>query len=279
MLFWEKCDTMEKKEDPTLLRDQKKESAMRENHTENHTIEGRNPVYEALQADLPIDKIFLSETVKKEPLGKLLRLAKEKGVVVQTVGQTKLAALTQTDGAHQGIVAVCTAVPYVGVADILRRAEERGEPPFVVIADEIADPHNLGAIIRTANACGAHGVIIPKHRSVGLTAVVAKASAGALAHTPVAKVTNLPACMDELKERGLWITGADMAGEKTLWESDLTGAVGLVVGSEGKGMSRLVREKCDFLVRIPMAGQINSLNASVAASLLLYEVLRRRMIG
>lgn len=239
------------------------------------TIEGRNPVYEALAAGTPIDKLYISETARREALGKLLRLAKEKNVPVMWVKPAKLDTLASTT-AHQGVVALGMALPYASLSDILKAAADKNEPPFVVLADEITDPHNLGAIIRTANACGAHGVVIPKNRSVGLNATVAKASAGAISHTPVCRVTNLAACMDELKQQGLWMTGADMAGKTDLFHSDLSGAVGLVIGSEGKGISRLIREKCDFLVRIPMVGQINSLNASVAAAVMMYEVLRHR---
>lgn len=243
---------------------------------EKSTIEGRNPVWEALRAELPLDKILVSETARREPLGKIFALAKQSGVPVQTVRPQKLAELAETE-ASQGIVAVCAAARYAQVDELLAHAEEKGRPPFLIIADEITDPHNLGAIIRTANAAGADGVIISKNRSAGIGPIVAKTSAGAVSHTPVARVTNLAQEIDRLKERGLWVTGADMNGETDLYHSSLTGPIALVVGSEGKGISRLVREKCDFLVRIPMLGEINSLNASVAAAVMMYEIVRQRM--
>lgn len=241
-----------------------------------NTIEGRNPVTEALRSGTPIDKILISETARREALGKIFALAKQRGIPVQTVRAKKLAELAETE-ASQGVIAVCAAASYVSVEDILQRAEEKGKPPFLILADEITDPHNLGAIIRTANAVGADGVIIPKNRSAGSNAVVAKTSAGAVSYTPVARVTNLGQTIDRLKEKGIWVTGADMSGETTLYQSDLTGPMALVVGSEGKGISRLVREKCDFLVQIPMFGEINSLNASVAAAVMMYEIVRQRL--
>lgn len=241
-----------------------------------NNIEGRNPVTEALRSGTPIDKILVSETARRETLGKIFSLAKQRGIPVQTVRAKKLAELAETE-ASQGVIAVCAAASYVSVEDILQRAEEKGKPPFLIIADEITDPHNLGAMIRTANAVGADGVIIPKNRSAGSNAVVAKTSAGAVSYTPVARVTNLGQTIDRLKEKGIWVTGADMSGENTLYQSDLTGPIALVVGSEGKGISRLIREKCDFLVQIPMFGEINSLNASVAAAVMMYEIVRQRL--
>lgn len=243
---------------------------------ERNTIEGRNPVFEALTAGMPIDKILVSETAKKEALGKIFRLAKEKGVPVQTVKPQKLSELSETE-ASQGVIALCAAASYVSVEDLLLRAEKKGTAPFLIIADEITDPHNLGAIIRTANAAGADGVIIPKNRSAGIGAIAAKTSAGAVSYTPVARVVNLGQTIDRLKERGVWVMGADMSGESDLFHSDLTGPIAVVVGSEGKGISRLIKEKCDFLVRIPMLGEINSLNASVAAAVMMYEIVRQRM--
>lgn len=240
------------------------------------TIEGRNPVYEALASGTPIDKILVSETARRESLYKLLRLAKEKGVPVQTVHPSKLDAVAQTQS-NQGVVALGMQSHYVSVDDLLARAAQKNEPPFLVIADEITDPHNLGAILRTANACGVHGVVIQKNRSAGLNATVAKTSAGAVSYTPVARVTNIASCLDQLKAAGLWIAGADMRGQQDLFHADLSGALGLVIGSEGKGIGRLVREKCDFLVRIPMLGEINSLNASVAAAVMMYEAVRCRI--
>lgn len=239
------------------------------------TIEGRNPVTEAIASGASIDKILISETAQRNSLGKLLRLAKENGINVQFVNPKKISEIAETES-NQGVIAYASEASYVSLDDIFKRAEEKGEPPFIIIADEITDPHNLGAIIRTANATGVHGVIIGKNRSVGLTATVNKTSAGALNYTPVAKVTNLAKTIDELKTRGVWVTGADMSGESELFCSDMSGAIAIVVGAEGKGISRLVKEKCDFLVQIPMCGEINSLNASVAASLMMYEVLRNR---
>ena len=239
------------------------------------TVEGRNPVFEALCADLPIEKIYISNRAAGSQVTKLIDMAKKKGVPFKAVAPDKIDELATTDS-NQGVVAVCSAVSYVTVEDILRRATEKGEAPFVILADEITDPHNLGAIIRTANAVGAHGVIIPKNRSAGVNSVVFKTSAGAAAHTPVARVNNLSQTMDELKKQGLWITGADMAGEQEMCDADLKGAIAIVVGSEGKGIMKKVKEHCDFLVRIPMLGEINSLNASVAAAVLMYEALRQR---
>lgn len=239
------------------------------------TVEGRNPVYEALKSDMSIDKILISETAQKGALGKIISLAREKGITVSYVNPKKISEVSSTD-VNQGVIAFCAEASYVSLTDILNKAKEKGEDPFLIIADEICDPHNLGAIIRTANAVGAHGVIIPKNRSVGLNATVNKTSAGALNYTPVCKVTNIAKTIDELKKSGVWVTGADMSGESELFCADMSGAIAIVVGAEGKGISRLVKEKCDFLVRIPMCGEINSLNASVAASLMMYEALRKR---
>lgn len=257
---------------------EKNKKTVREAHAPQNdrvTIEGRNPVYEALAAGRPIDKIWISETVRPSGIKKLTDLARERQVPVQTVKPQKINLLSRTE-ASQGVVAVCSAVQYASLEDLFRRAEEKGTPPFIIIADEITDPHNLGAIIRSANAAGADGVIIPKNRSVGLDAVAAKTSAGAVHYTPVVRVTNLAQTAEALQARGLWLVGADMSGEKSLFESDMTGAIGLVVGSEGKGISRLLREKCDFMVKIPMLGEIESLNASVAAAVMMYEIVRQR---
>ncbi|MBQ2696224.1 MAG: 23S rRNA (guanosine(2251)-2'-O)-methyltransferase RlmB [Clostridia bacterium] len=243
--------------------------------TEKMTIEGRNSVFEALAAGRPIDKIWISETVRPGGVKKLMDLAKEKQVPVQFVKPQKINSVSQTE-ASQGVVAVCGAVQYAALEDLFLKAEKKQTPPFFIIADEITDPHNLGAIIRSANAAGADGVIVPKNRSAGLDAVAAKTSAGAVHYTPVVRVTNLSQTIDVLKERGLWLAGADMSGEKSLFESDLTGPIALVVGSEGKGISRLLREKCDFMVKIPMLGEIESLNASVAAAIMMYEIVRQR---
>ena len=245
--------------------------------TELTTIEGRNPVYEAVAADLPIEKVYISNRAVGSQISKIIALAKEKGVPYKSVPPDRIDEMAKTE-ANQGIVAVCSEVSYSSVADILNRAKEKNESPFVIIADEITDPHNLGAIIRTANAVGAHGVIIPKNRSAGVSPVVFKTSAGAAAYTLIARVGNLTRAMDELKQNGLWITGADMAGEQEMCAADLTGPIALVVGSEGKGITKKIRDNCDFFVRIPMVGEINSLNASVAAAVLMYEALRQRRL-
>lgn len=243
--------------------------------TEKVTIEGRNAVFEALSAGRALDKIFISETVRPGGVKKIFDLAREKGVPVQTVKPQKISLLEQTESS-QGVVAICSAASYARLEDLFKRAEEKNHSPFIIIADEITDPHNLGAIIRSANAAGADGVIIPKNRAAGLDAVAMKTSAGAAHHTPVVRVTNLVQTAEELKERGVWIVGADMAGEKSLFDENLTGSIALVIGSEGKGISRLLKEACDFLVQIPMLGEIESLNASVAAAIMMYEVVRQR---
>ena len=243
---------------------------------ERMTVEGRNPVFEALSAGRPIDKIWISETVRPGGVAKITELARQKQIPVQFVKPQKVDAMSQTE-ASQGFVALCSAVQYAQLEDLFQKAAEKGTQPFFILADEITDPHNLGAIIRSANAAGADGVIIPKNRSIGLDAVVAKTSAGALYHTPVVRVTNLVQTAEGLKERGLWLVGADMNGSSGLYDTDLTGAVGLVVGSEGKGISRLLKNTCDFLVSIPMLGETESLNASVAAAVMMYEIVRQRL--
>ncbi|MBO5734401.1 MAG: 23S rRNA (guanosine(2251)-2'-O)-methyltransferase RlmB [Clostridia bacterium] len=241
---------------------------------EKNTIEGRNPVFEALVSDAPIEKIFISETAHGSQISKIIAEAKHRGVMYKSVSADRIDEIAETQS-NQGVVALVSQVSYCTLSDILDLAEQKGEKPFIIICDEITDPHNLGAIIRTANAAGVHGVVIPKNRAVGVNAVVFKTSAGAAAHTLVAKVGNLSQAINELKDRGVWITGADMSGTE-MYKEDLTGAIAVVVGSEGKGISKKIRENCDFLVSIPMVGQINSLNASVAASVIMYEVLRQR---
>lgn len=238
-------------------------------------IEGRNPVLEALKAGREIDKIMVPKGEKNGSIIEILRLAREKKILVSEVDRARIEQLAETDG-HQGVIAFCAAHTYASVEDILRRAEEKGEAPFIILCDRITDPHNLGSILRTANCAGAHGVIIPKHDSVSLNATVAKTSVGAVEFTPVAKVTNLGRTIDDLKKKNIWVAGADGSGEQNMYEADFSGGIALVIGSEGEGISRLVREKCDFLVRIPMKGEITSLNASVAAALLMYEVVRGR---
>lgn len=239
-------------------------------------IEGRNAVIEALRAGISIDKIFIVRGETDATLGHIASAAREKGIVVVDSDRRKLDNMSRTH-AHQGVIAIAAVREYATVDDILGAARTRGEPPLVVVCDEISDPHNLGAIIRTAECAGAHGVIIPKRRSAGLTAVVGKTSAGAVAHLPVARVANLTALLKELKDDGLWIFGADAAGDRPLYEADLKGPAAIVIGSEGSGMSRLVAEQCDFKVSIPLRGQINSLNASAAAAVLLYEAVRQRL--
>ena len=241
-------------------------------------IEGRNAVIEALRAGTPIDKIFLARGETDAALAHIAAAARDRGVVVVECDRRKLDFMSCTH-AHQGVIAQAAVREYASVDDILNAAREKGEPPLVVVCDELSDPHNLGAVIRTAECAGAHGVIIPKRRSAGLTAVVAKTSAGAVSHIPVARVPNLTACLKELKDEGLWVFGADAAGDRTLYEADLKGPAAIVIGSEGDGMSRLVAQTCDVLVRIPMKGRLNSLNASAAAAILLYEAVRQRLPG
>lgn len=238
-------------------------------------IEGRNAVIEALRAGRTIDKIYIAKGDVDQTLGHIASKARSAGVVVVEADRRKLDAMSQTH-AHQGVIALCAVKEYCTVADILAIAQARGDPPFVIVCDEISDPHNLGAIIRSAECAGAHGVIIPKRRSAGLTAVVDKTSAGAVEHVAIARVPNLSAAIGELKKSGLWVYGAAAEGASPMWQTDLTGPVCLVIGSEGDGIGRLVRENCDFLVSIPLKGQISSLNASAAAAVLMYEVLRQR---
>ena len=239
-------------------------------------IEGRNAVIEALRAGTAIDKIYLQKGETDKTLGHIASKARSAGAVVVEADRRKLDAMSRTH-AHQGVIALCAVREYAGVEDILRLAEDRGEAPLLVICDELSDPHNLGAVIRTAECAGAHGVIIPKRRSAGLTAVVAKTSAGAVAHVPVARVPNLPALLKELKDRGVWVFGTAADGTTALYDADLKGPAAIVIGSEGGGMGRLVAESCDFLVSIPMRGKLNSLNASAAAAILLYEAVRQRL--
>ncbi|UOR10628.1 23S rRNA (guanosine(2251)-2'-O)-methyltransferase RlmB [Halobacillus amylolyticus] len=237
-------------------------------------IIGKNSVQEALRSGRSINKVFASDQLQHQALKKLEQLAKENGIIVQRVPKKKIDQLV--DGNHQGVAAAVAAYEYSNIDDLFARAEEKGETPFFIILDEIEDPHNLGSILRTADASGAHGVIIPKRRSVGLTATVAKTSTGAIEYIPVARVTNLSRAIDELKERFVWVVGTDAEGTEDYRQLDGNMAIALVIGSEGKGMSRLTKEKCDWMVRLPMAGQVTSLNASVAASLLMYEVYRKR---
>lgn len=238
-------------------------------------IEGRNPVIEALKSGRPIEKIFIAKGDVSGSIREIIGIAKEKKLVIQNVDRNKLNEMSLSH-AHQGVIAIVSAHHYVEVQDIIQKAKAKGEDPFIVILDEITDPHNLGSILRTADACGAHGVIIPKRRSVGLTPVVAKSSAGAIEYIPVAKVSNIVQTIEILKEEGFWIAGAEMEGQEYYYQTDLKGSIAIVIGSEGKGIGRLVKEKCDFLLKIPMRGQVSSLNAAVAGAILMYEVRRQR---
>ena len=250
---------------------------MPDNEIKNEIVEGRNAVIEALRAGRAIDKIFIAKGDVDKTLGHIASKARDKGIVVVECDRKKLDFMSQTH-AHQGVIALCAVREYCTVEDIFAVAEERGEKPFIIVCDEISDPHNLGAIIRSAECAGAHGVIIPKRRSAGLTAIVDKASAGAAEHMAIARVPNIPAAIKELKDRGLWVYGTAADEQSDLWHTDFTGNVALVIGSEGDGMGRLVRESCDFIVSLPMKGQVSSLNASAAAAIVMYEVLRQRSV-
>ena len=239
-------------------------------------IEGRNAVIEALRAGAAIDKIYLAKGETDSALGHIASKARAAGIVVVEADRRKLDGMSATR-AHQGVIAIAAVREYAQVEDILAAAHEKGEPPLLVVCDELSDPHNLGAVIRTAECAGAHGVIIPKRRSAGLTAIVAKTSAGAVSHLPVARVPNLTALLKALKEEGLWVFGTAAGGTTSLYGADLKGPAAIVIGSEGDGMGRLVREQCDFLISIPMKGHIDSLNASAAAAILLYEAVRQRL--
>lgn len=257
---------------------------MQESNNENilydreHTfvIEGRNAVLEAFRSGKTIDKVFVQDGCQDGPVRTIIREAKKHDTILNFVKKERLEQLSQT-GRHQGVIAYAAAYGYSEIDDMLKLAQERGEDPFLILLDGIEDPHNLGAVIRTANIAGAHGVIIPKRRAVGLTATVAKTSAGALNYTPVAKVTNLVKTMESLKQKGIWFVCADMDGER-MYDINLKGPIALVIGSEGEGVSRLVKENCDFVASIPMKGEINSLNASVAGGVLAYEIVRQRIM-
>lgn len=243
---------------------------------EEFTIEGRNAVLEAFRSGKPIDKLFILDGCQDGPIQTIKREAKKHDTMLKFVPKERLDQMSET-GKHQGVIAYAAAYEYAEVEDILQNARDKGEAPFIVLLDNIEDPHNLGAIIRTANQAGAHGVIIPKNRAVGLTATVARTSAGALNYTPVARVTNLAKTIEELKKEGLWFVCADMDGTR-MYDLDLKGAIGLVIGNEGEGVGRLVKEKCDMVATIPMKGDIDSLNASVAAGVLAYEIVRQRLL-
>lgn len=248
---------------------------MDETEFKNELIEGRNAVIEALRAGRAIDKIYINKGEVDKTLGHIASKARDKGIVVVECDRRKLDFMSVTK-AHQGVIAICAVREYCSIDDIFALAEERGEDPFIIICDEISDPHNLGAIIRTAECAGAHGLIIPKRRSAGATAIVDKASAGAAEHALIARVPNIPAAIKDLKGRGLWVYGTAADGTSDLWHTDFSGPVALVIGSEGDGMSRLVKESCDYIVSLPMHGKLNSLNASAAAAISMYEILRQR---
>lgn len=246
-----------------------------EKHVNENMIEGRNAVLEAFRSGKPIDKLYVLDGCQDGPVRTIVREARKHDTLIQFVEKERLSQLSAT-GKNQGVIALAAAYEYSEVEDMLELARERGEDPFLILLDNIEDPHNLGAIIRTANLAGAHGVIILKRRAVGLTATVAKTSAGALNYTPVAKVTNMTRTMEELKEKGLWFVCADMGGS-SMYDLNLKGPIGLVIGNEGEGVSRLVKDHCDYIASIPMKGDIDSLNASVAAGVLAYEIVRQRL--
>lgn len=248
---------------------------MEEKQINELLVEGRNPVTEALRAGKPVDRVYILDGCKDGPVMTIKREAGKRNVQIKYVEKERLDRMSET-GRHQGVIASVAAYEYGTVEDILRLAREKGEPPFIILLDNIEDPHNLGAIIRTANLAGAHGVIIPKNRAVGLTAVVARTSAGALNYTPVARVANLTKTIEQLKEEGLWFVCADMDGTR-MYDLNMKGPIGLVIGNEGTGVGRLVKEKCDMVAAIPMKGEIDSLNASVAAGVLAYEIVRQRL--
>lgn len=258
------------------MRDKQKREQAQEPEGESLVIEGRNAVLEAFRSGKTIDKLFILDGCKDGPIQSVVREARKQDTIINYAAKERLNQLSAA-GKHQGVIAYAAAYAYATIADMIKLAEKKGEPPFLFLLDGIEDPHNLGAIIRTANLAGAHGVIIPKHRAVGLTSTVARTSAGALNYTPVAKVTNLAGTIEELKAQGMWFVCADMGG-KMMYQLNLKGSIGLVVGNEGKGVGRLIRDKCDMIASIPMKGDIDSLNASVAAGVLAYEIVRQRMI-
>ena len=249
---------------------------MEEKKMNSQQIEGRNAVMEAFRSGKPIDKVYILDGCQDGPIRSIVREAKKHDTILNFVTKERLNQISET-GRHQGVIAQAAAHEYVSLEDILQTAADRGEQPLIMICDGLTDPHNLGAVIRSAETAGAHGVIIPKRRSVGLTATAAKASAGAIEHIGVARVTNLSAAIDTLKEKGVWVFGADAGGDTSLYQTNFVGATAIVIGSEGSGLSRLVREKCDGIVSIPMKGRVNSLNASAAAAVLLYEAVRQRI--
>ena len=246
------------------------------NMSDENIIEGKNAVIEAIRAGRALDKIFLARGSSDKALGFIASNARNAGIAVTECDRRKLDAMSATGGAHQGVIAVAAAREYCSVDDILAHARALDEPPFIVVCDGLEDPRNLGAVIRCAECAGAHGVIIPRHHSAGITAAADKASAGAAEHMLIARVSNLSSALQELKKAGLWVYGAEADGSSRLWHTDMKGPICLVIGSEGHGLSRLMRDHCDFIMNIPMAGQVNSLNASAAAAILLYEIVRQR---
>ncbi len=238
-------------------------------------LEGRNSVLEALKSGRSINRIFVAKGDREGSINQIIAMARERHTIIQEVDRAKLDAMSQTF-AHQGVIALVAAKDYTDLDDILKAAEESGRPPFIIILDEITDAHNLGSVLRTANAAGVHGVIIPKRRAIGLTSAVSKASAGAVEYVPVARVTNIVQTIEYLKKQNIWVVGTDASGEKAYFDSDLSGSIALVIGSEGEGMGRLIRESCDFVVNIPMMGQISSLNAAVAGAVVAFEIVRQR---
>ena len=258
-----------------MKNNENKNIELSEEFFEETKIEGRNPVLEAFRSGKTVDKLFVLDGCQDGPVKSITREARKQDTIIHYVSKERLDQMSETH-THQGVIAICAAYKYAEVEDILEAARQKGEAPFIFLLDGITDPHNLGAIIRTANLAGAHGVIIPKNRAVGLTATVARTSAGAINYTPVAKVTNLGKTIEELKKQGLWFVCADMGGE-VMYRLNLKGPIGLVIGNEGEGVSRLVREKCDYIASIPMHGDIDSLNASVAAGVLAYEIVRQRL--
>lgn len=258
-----------------MKNNENKNIELSEEFFEETKIEGRNPVLEAFRSGKTVDKLFVLDGCQDGPVKSITREARKQDTIIHYVSKERLDQMSETH-THQGVIAICAAYKYAEIEDILEAARQKGEAPFIFLLDGITDPHNLGAIIRTANLAGAHGVIIPKNRAVGLTATVARTSAGAINYTPVAKVTNLGKTIEELKKQGLWFVCADMGGE-VMYRLNLKGPIGLVIGNEGDGVSRLVREKCDYIASIPMHGDIDSLNASVAAGVLAYEIVRQRL--
>ena len=258
-----------------MKNNENKNIELSEEFFEETKIEGRNPVLEAFRSGKTVDKLFVLDGCQDGPVKSITREARKQDTIIHYVSKERLDQMSETH-THQGVIAICAAYKYAEVEDILEAARQKGEAPFIFLLDGITDPHNLGAIIRTANLAGAHGVIIPKNRAVGLTATVARTSAGAINYTPVAKVTNLGKTIEELQKQGLWFVCADMGGE-VMYRLNLKGPIGLVIGNEGDGVSRLVREKCDYIASIPMHGDIDSLNASVAAGVLAYEIVRQRL--